>query len=165
MGPMRRHLAIGAAALALTGCAAWAAEWETPRHGPGAVPPDIRLGLRLALVGRHATMLLLYGGPDRDVFLGCLTCHHREPESVFNTDSPFGSLDHPRSIWNARGAYGDRQSPYSPWNPQATAPPILKDEHDRSHGLFTVNSGLSGRETDPVILRFLKLQAERQDRF
>jgi hypothetical protein len=158
---MRRWLCL-AIAMGLTGCAAWSAQWDAPRHGPGAVPADIRLGLRLSVVGRRATMLMLYGGAQQDVFLGCLSCEPDLPESIFNPESPYGSLDHPRSIWNPRGMYGDRESPYSPWNPMAMWPPVLKDERGRTHGRFTANARLPGRETDPVILRFLTLQAERQ---
>jgi hypothetical protein len=148
--------------MGLTGCAAWSAQWEAPRRGPGAVPADIRLGLRLAVVGRRATMLMLYGGGRQEVFLGCLSCEADLPESIFNPQSPYGSVDHPDSIWNPRGAYGDCESPYSPWNPLADSPPVLKDERGRTHGRFTANARLPGRETDPVILRFLMLQGERQ---
>lgn len=146
----------------LTGCAALSRQFEEPAHGPGAVPADLRLGLRLTVVGRRATMLLLYGGPERDVFLGCLSCQRGSRESIFNTEGPYGSLEHERSIWNARGPYGDPKSPYSPWNPRALQPPVLKDEHDRSHGLFTANAHLPDRNTDPAILRFVKVQSVRQ---
>ncbi|MDB5101488.1 MAG: hypothetical protein JWM80_5909 [Cyanobacteria bacterium RYN_339] len=143
-------------AASLTGCA-WFAQHE---GGPESVDPELRLPLRLTVVGLHATMLLLYGGPKHDVFLGCLTCESRDPQSIFNPEAPYGKSSLERSIWNPHGPYGSRKSPYSPWNPTAAQPPQLRDEYDAVHGSFSVNPHLADRTRDPATIRFLKITSE-----
>lgn len=150
-----------ALAMALSGCAALLAQ-ERIAIGPEAVPADLRLGLRLTVVGTRGTRLLIYGGPDREVFLGCLSCERRSWQSIFHVEGPYGSVDHDASLWNPRGPYGDPKSPYSPWNRSAKHPPLLKDEFDRPYGLLTANARLRERNTDPAIVRFVQDQAERQ---
>lgn len=148
-----------ALAALIGGCALWDHEPAPP--GPDDVPPELRLPLRLSVVGLRATMLLIYGGPERDVFLGCLTCERDARESIFNPEGPFGSTSAERSIWNPRSPYGDKHSALSPWNPHASCPPVLKDEYDETHGYFTANPKYPDRTRDPATLRFLKLWSER----
>lgn len=143
-------------ALSLTGCA-WLAQ-EAP--GPEGVDPELRLPLRLSVVGLHATMLLLYGGPQHDVFLGCLSCEKGDPQSIFNPEAPFGKTNVERSIWNPHGPYGNRKSPLSPWNPTGTQPPQIRDETDAFHGYFSANPHIRDRTRDPATLRFLKVTSE-----
>jgi hypothetical protein len=142
----------------LTGCAWLAQHEEAP--GPEAVDPELRLPLRLGVVGLHATMLLIYGGPKHDVFLGCLSCEKGDPQSIFNPEGPFGKPNLERSIWNPHGPYGNRKSPLSPWNPAGTQPPLLRDETDAFHGYFSVNPRIPDRTRDPATLRFLKVTSE-----
>lgn len=145
---------------ALTGCA-WLA--ASDGGGPDEVDPDVRLPLRLSVVGLHgASMLLLYGGPAHDVFLGCYTCERTDQNSVFNPDGPYGSTHNERSIWNRQGPYGGRTSDFSPWNPHAVHPPLILDENDRAHGFFSANSAIADRTRDPATIRFIKIESERQ---
>lgn len=143
------------ALLLLSGCAYWHA---SPPRGPDAVDEDVRLGLRITLVGYTGTMLLLFGGPQHDVFLGCLTCDKDDAKSIFNDRGRFGSLSDPRSIWNTAGAYGSQTSPLSPWNPHASTPPLLRDEFERFYGYFTVDAHYPERTRLPPVVRFLTLQ-------
>lgn len=146
-------------AFATAGCAAWL--HEEAAEGPDAVDPELRLPLRLSVVGLRATMLLLYGGAAHEVFLGCLSCERGDHDGIFNPEGPYGSTTNTRSIWNRHGPYGDRSSPLSPWNPHGTMPPLIKDEYDRPHGYFTANPNFADRTTDPATIRFLKVWSER----
>ena len=141
------------------GCAALFAHDATP--GPDDVDPEVRLPLRLSVVGLHATMLLLYGSQAHDQFLGCVSCERADAQSIFNAEGVFGSTRDPRSIWNPHGRFGGRTSPESPWNPQGTAPPLMKDEYGHTHGYFTANTAFPGRTTDPALVRFLTIWSER----
>ena len=143
----------------LSGCF-WLGAVVEDAPGPDGVDPELRLPLRLSVVGLHASTLLLYGGADHDVFLGCYTCDREDPHAVFNADGLYGSTRNAHSIWNPHCPFGDRKSPYSPWNPHATAPPLIKDEYDVKHGDFTANPDFPGRTTDPATVRFLKYESE-----
>jgi len=110
--------------------------------------------------------LYLFGGPDRNVFLGCLSCSHSEAFSVWNPNGEYGSTTHPDSIWNRDGRYGAPTSLLSPWNPWASTPPIVVDRAGNSYGQFTRNRELPnhiprpetlGPESSPVQRDNLKL--------
>ena len=74
------------------------------------------LGLASAPARATLNPLLLFGGPEHQDFLGCLTCDASEPYSIWNPQSDYGSPDHPHSIWNRAGPYGSTDSPHSPWS-------------------------------------------------
>jgi hypothetical protein len=84
--------------------------------------------------------LFLFGGSNRDQFLGCLNCYRSETFSVWNEKSEYGSPAHPDSIWNREGAFGSRSSPFSPWNPRATKPPLVVDRVGNLYGYLTLNA-------------------------
>ena len=157
---MVRVLAGPALALAtalLAGCALWPA--GSPGWGPAAVPAEAADALRLAPVGTRGTMLRLMGGPDQDVYLGCLSCPASAEDAVLNPDGPFGRLDGERSIWNPRGAYGGKAGPYSPWNPRPARPPLVVTEYGHRYGVLTAAPAWPGRTIEPGLRRFLAIMA------
>jgi hypothetical protein len=81
--------------------------------------------------------LLLFGGPERDHFLGCLNCDPSELFSVWNEEGDYGSTTRPDSIWNREGVYGSPASPLSPWSRHATTPPFVVDREGNFFGYFT----------------------------
>jgi hypothetical protein len=107
--------------------------------------------------------LLLFGGQDRSVFLGCLSCSRSEAFSVWNPNSQYGSTTHPDSIWNRDGRYGAKTSLLSPWNPWAPTPPIVVDRAGNLYGQFTRNANLPGRIPRPETLGPERSSIERDN--
>ena len=104
------------------------------------VPLVIVLGVCVAPPSRATDgPLFLFGGPNRDQFLGCLNCYRSETFSVWNERLEYGSTIHPDSIWNREGAYGSPSSPLSPWNPNAPNPPLVVDRVGNLYGYLTLN--------------------------
>jgi hypothetical protein len=89
--------------------------------------------------------LLLFGGPNRDEFLGCLNCYRSEAFSVWNESGEYGDPQNENSIWNTRGPYGSPSSSQSPWNPRASSPPLVVDRVGNLYGYFTLNRSYSKR--------------------
>ncbi|MEP0796385.1 hypothetical protein NDI44_17865 [Trichocoleus sp. DQ-A3] len=88
--------------------------------------------------------LLLYGGQDHNIFLGCFTCHELNPDSISNEIGRYGSEVSPTSIFNKVGRYGSQVSNESVCNPRASYPPVVVDEAGDIYGYLTVN--LSARD-------------------
>ena len=76
----------------------------------------------------------IYGGAEQDVYLGCLNCSPYDKDSVNYPYGRHGSEHSGLSILNAKGLYGSAFSRYSPCNPNATFPPVLKNERGDSFG-------------------------------
>lgn len=68
--------------------------------------------------------LHLYGGPNHDVYLGCLNCNNYDSNSIWNTYGNYGSVYNSNSIWNKYGTYGSEYNSYSPWNSYTTTNPL-----------------------------------------
>jgi hypothetical protein len=85
------------------------------------------------------TPLFLFGGPDRDRFLGCLNCRPSEVFSIWSEDGDYGSPSAADCIWNRNGAYGSPGSDYSPWSRTSTSPPFVVDRAGNFYGYFTRN--------------------------
>lgn len=83
--------------------------------------------------------ILVFGGPDEDVFLGCLTCSEYATDSVFNKYGSYGSEYSRESMWNRYADYGSRYSQYSACNPYAQNPPIVVDRDGGFYGRLTLN--------------------------
>ena len=121
----------------------------------------LNLGASVALLLTEASVvaqtpeLLLFGGRDHDVFLGCLNCGHFDASSVCNRYSPSGSQFSSNSIWNRFGPYGSQFSPLSPWNTYASDPPVVVDRSGGFYGYFTANRFHPKRTTIPFFLVFL----------
>jgi hypothetical protein len=95
----------------------------------------------------HATdgPLLLFGGPNRDEFIGCLNCYRSESFSVWNENGEYGNPENENSIWNRKGPYGSPSGALSPWNPRASKPPLVVDRVGNLYGYFTLNRGYPKR--------------------
>jgi len=89
--------------------------------------------------------LLMFGGRNRDEFIGCLNCYRSETFSVWNKSGEYGNPASENSIWNEKGPYGSRTSPLSPWNPRSSKPPLVVDRAGNLYGYFTLNRDYSKR--------------------
>ena len=96
---------------------------------------------------RGATLnkLLLFGGPELEDFLGCLTCSTTELYSVWNPQSDYGNPRHPLSIWNRQGRYGSTDSPHSPWSRRPQSIPVVVDRAGNFCGNFAVDRSTPSR--------------------
>jgi|GEM_PF-7078730 len=83
--------------------------------------------------------LLVFGGRNNDVFLGCLNCSKFDRDSVLNRYGGHGSRYGARSLLNSYSSYGSRFSSYSACNPYASNPPIVVDAQGNSYGHLTLN--------------------------
>jgi hypothetical protein len=93
--------------------------------------------------------LMLFGGQNHKVYLGCLNCSKYELDSVTNTFGQFGSKYAAESIFNKYSEYGGRYSMYSPCNPYAIDPPVIVDGSGLYYGRLTVTSTNPERTSDP----------------
>lgn len=84
--------------------------------------------------------LLLFGGHDHKMFLGCLNCVDTSDSSVCNDVGKYGSDVTENSIWNDVGPYGSDVSPTSPWNNVSQHAPIIVDRDGKSYGYFSANN-------------------------
>jgi hypothetical protein len=104
----------------------------------------IGVGLRIVSgpkpVFAQTKALLLFGGEDHKIFLGCLNCADTSEQSVCNDIGKYGSDIAPDSIWNDIGKYGSDISQHSPWNDIANDAPVIVDSDGKSYGYFSTNS-------------------------
>jgi len=103
----------------------------------------------------QAPELLLFGGPDQDVFLGCLNCRPFNPESICNRSKDYGSRYSSTSIWNRHSDYGSRYSSNSPWNQHASDPPAIIDRKGNFYGYMTASRFHAQRTRSPLLLQLL----------
>ena len=96
--------------------------------------------------------LLIFGGDDHDVFLGCLNTNRYDSNSIWNPYGTYGSKYNSKSIWNQYGTYGGEYSSYSPFNPYASNPPVLVDKDGNFYGYFTANRYNPKRTRDKLAL-------------
>jgi len=92
-----------------------------------------------------AEALLLYGGEDHDVYLGCLNCSSTDSNSVWNEIGQYGSSVSSTSIWNTVGQYGSSVSSLSPWNSISSEAPAIVDRNGGFYGYFSSNTVLINR--------------------
>ncbi|MBL1174008.1 hypothetical protein [Pantanalinema sp. GBBB05] len=84
--------------------------------------------------------LLIFGGPNHQVFLGCITCNQSIPEAIDNEYGKYGSPYATTSIFNKYGTFGSPYSQLSVCNPQASHPPVVVDEEGNFYGHLNVNT-------------------------
>lgn len=104
----------------------------------------------------NAQTLLIYGGDNHDVYLGCLNCNKYESSSVWNIYGDFGSKYMTKSIWNSYGNYSGKYSNNSPFNKYASKPPVLVDSDGNFYGYFTVDEYFTKRTTNKLALLILE---------
>jgi hypothetical protein len=145
--------AIIAQQLAFENCMA-AVGWVKQSGIPQASPVPIASQPEPATVAQDRVVLI--GGPDRAIYLGCVSCPQSDAESVFNPTGSFGSPVSQTSIFNPIGPYGSPISQYSVCNPVAASPPVLIDTARRVRGVLTLNPATPGAVTDERILAWLR---------
>lgn len=84
--------------------------------------------------------LLIFGGKNHDVFLGCLSCSEYASNSVLNEYGRYGGSYGSTSILSAYSQYGSKYSTYSACNEYATYPPVVVDEQGNFYGYLTLNA-------------------------
>jgi len=99
--------------------------------------------------------LLLFGGRNHNVFLGCLNCSKYDSGSVWNKYGDHGSRYSNTSIWNRYGAYGSKYSDECPWNRYGSTPPVVVDRAGNFYGYFTANRHFSDRTTIQSLLQIV----------
>lgn len=90
-------------------------------------------------------LMLIYGGQNHDVFLGCLNCNDSDKNSIWNEFGTYGNSFNSSSIWNEFGTYGNNYNSYSPWNSNSSKPPVVVDKEGNFYGYLTVNENKSQR--------------------
>lgn len=113
---------------------------------PNVSPPPPALEARVDLVG----------GENHATYLGCISCPHMDPESIFNAVGSYGSPVSQTSISNPLSPYGSPVSRFSACNPVASAPPVLIDTSRRLLGVLTLNRTIPGALTDPAVVSWLR---------
>jgi hypothetical protein len=106
--------------------------------------------------------LLLFGGEDHKVFLGCLNCSATDHDSVCN-EFDAGSKFRADSIWNKFGTFGSKFSSDSPWNKFSNSAPIIVDHDGGSYGYFSANKFHGERTRIAWLVRVLNFQADHDD--
>lgn len=111
----------------------------------------------------HDDRMMLFGGPNRDVYLGCLNCSGTVGrDSVFNPVGRYGSSVSQTSIANAVSPYGSLVSRYSACNPLASNPPVIVDAAGRFYGELTTSIVRPKRNTTPWLAQWLAATCPRQ---
>ncbi len=100
--------------------------------------------------------LLLFGGKNHNVFLGCLNCGKLASDSVWNRYGSNGSRYSDTSIWNRYGTYGSKYSDESPWNPYGQTPPVIVDRAGNFYGYFTANKYFPKRTSIEAFLQLIE---------
>lgn len=108
--------------------------------------------LLVPLAAAQTPEIMIFGGDNHDVYLGCLSCSEYDSDSVFNEYGDYGSRYSSESIFNNFGDYGSRFSQYSPCNPFANDPPVIVDEDGNFYGYLTLsiskNQGIRGTDIE-----------------
>lgn len=104
----------------------------------------------------YGQTILIYGGDDHDVYLGCLNCNKYESSSIWNQYGEYGSKYSSESIWNKYGEYGGQYSDNSPFSKYASSPPVLVDAEGNFYGYFTANKYYSKRTSNKLALLIIE---------
>jgi hypothetical protein len=96
--------------------------------------------------------LLIFGGDDHKVFLGCLNCAATDSNSVWNDYSTYG-WNNKFGTWNRFGEYANKFASQSACNEFTSDAPVIVDRSGNSYGSLTLNKfapgsicGVSGDE-------------------
>jgi hypothetical protein len=103
--------------------------------------------------------LLLFGGEDHHIFLGCLNCPQSDSRSICDQFGEYGSESNGDSIWSQFGNFGSSFASDSPWNQFSTSGPMIVDESGRSYGRFTSNRSAPDRTQIEALNRLADLVA------
>lgn len=89
--------------------------------------------------------ILIYGGENNEVFLGCLNCDKFDEESIWDFNNEYGSSFGKYSIWNKFKDYGGVNGEYSPFNKFTGNAPKLVDAKGNFYGYLTVDKFIKDR--------------------
>lgn len=103
----------------------------------------------------YAQKVMIFGGENYDVYLGCLTCTQYHDESVWNENGAYGTKYNNLSIWSEFSDFGNEFSHLSPWNEFATKPPKLFNDKGVFCGYFTRNIYYKDRTEDEFFVYVL----------
>jgi hypothetical protein len=106
--------------------------------------------------------LLIFGGDDQRLFLGCLTCPAIDADSL---DNPYGKYGNKYSASSVLNKFSLIRNPYtsvSMCNPHALHPPIVVDGYGKFHGELTVSSTRPARVQARNLQRWLIATCESQ---
>jgi hypothetical protein len=106
--------------------------------------------------------LLLFGGQNNRIFLGCLNCNRFSSDSICNRFGDYGSRFSDKSIWNRFGDYGSRFSD-SPWNRFPSNPPVIVDRSGNFYGYFSISAAYRSPQKVPAVAQFLAWAADQDD--
>lgn len=120
--------------------------------------------LTIATSGAHAdTAILIFGGKDHDVFLGCLNCSTYSQDAICNKYGTYGSKYNSDSIWNQYGRFGSKYNDESPWGKYANDVPVLVDGSGNFYGYMTANRYHDKRTTMQGVVALTDYVAEEDD--
>lgn len=100
-----------------------------------ATPPPLTSPISLQAPAK----LMLFGGVDHKIYLGCLNCSEYATDSVKNTYGTHGSAYSQDSIFNHYSQYGSPYSTESACNEYASDPPVIVDQDGKFYGKLTLN--------------------------
>lgn len=119
-------------ALALVAC--------TPISRPSALPQSPPA----PYINSPTVKLMLFGGKDHKVYLGCLNCGPSAYDSIFNTNGPYGRCPGPfddnlycRGPFKEFGSSGPFHDA-SACGTNASDPPVIVDDAGRYYGRFSI---------------------------
>lgn len=99
--------------------------------------------------------IMIFGGDDHKVYLGCLSCSEFATDSVRNSFGTSGSRYSNESIFNVYGQYGGEYSGNSPCNKYASNPPAIVDESGHYYGELTINEYRPERTKSEIVNSWL----------
>ena len=108
------------------------AESSNSDNVPGAEP---------SLTTPGTSEIHLYGGRNRNTYLGCYRCSNYDSDSICNEYGTHGSDYSSTSVWNEYGTFGSQYNLSSPWNKYSIADevPVLVGADGTFYGYFTIN--------------------------
>lgn len=109
---------------------------------------------------RPGRKVMIFGGENHKVYLGCLSCTEFATDSVLNEFGHYGSEYSSESIFNSFGSYGGKFRSTSACNEFATEPPVIVDNRGNYYGELTMNEARSKRVKSGSVLAWLSAVCE-----
>ena len=122
----------------------------------------IIVALSMSSVVHAKKKVMLFGGLNNKVYLGCYNCSELSPESLFNDIGKYESDISQTSIFNDISQYGSSISRYSPCNELASNPPVLVNEDGAFYGYLTLNEYKPNAVRGAKVLAWLKYKVCNQ---
>jgi len=119
------------------------------------LPDSFMRAQRMPTQGGGAPMV--FGGVNRDIYLGNISDHPADMDSIYNPSGKYGDPNSEFSIRNTKSDYGSKTSNLSACNPDAFNPPIIVDRYNMVVGVFTLNESLKSTLPPAIIDPLRKL--------